>query len=73
MREFKKQNDYSVSVFSSSGFLAKYNYVGNLYGFSEFLNKNFPNWQYMNVYARRTGRYLLRYKRGDFITPFPVL
>lgn len=71
MQEFKKQNDYSVSVFNANGFLAKYQYVGNLYKFSLFLNEKYPSWEYMNVYARRSSRYLTRYYRNQFIEPYP--
>lgn len=73
MQEFKRQNDYSVSVFDAHGFLAKYQYVGNLYKFSQFLENKYPTWSYINVYARRSGRYLIRFYRGNFITPYPVL
>lgn len=73
MQEFKRQNDYSVSVFGAHGFLAKYQYVGNLYKFGLFLDEKYPDWAYMNVYARRSGRYLKRYYRGDFIEAFPKL
>lgn len=73
MQEFEKRNDYSVSVFNAHGFLAKYQYVGNLYKFSLFLNDKYPNWDYINVYARRSGRYLIRFYKGNFIPPYPVL
>ena len=74
MQEFKRQNDYSVSIFGANGFLAKYNYVGNLYKFTLFLNENpkFREWVYINVYARRSGRYLMRFYNGDYVPPFPV-
>lgn len=72
MQEFKRKNDYSVSVFDAHGFLAKYTYVGNLYKFSLFLDGKYPSWVYMNVYSRRSNRYLTRFYKGSFIPPFPV-
>lgn len=72
VQEFKRKNDYSVSVFGTGGFLCKYIYVGNLYKMSLFLNEKFPSWEYMNVYARRSGRYLMRYYRGQYIPAYPM-
>lgn len=66
--EFKNKNDYSVVVFTPQKVL-KYTYVHNLFNFKNFLNSSFGNWQYMNVYARRSGRFLKRFYNVDFVPP----
>ncbi|WP_416448489.1 hypothetical protein ACH3PA_07215 [Leeuwenhoekiella sp. A2] len=67
----KKKNDYSVIVFFENGTKPKkWTYVHKLNGFSLFLRKNHPNWQYMNVYNRRSGGFMRRFQRDSFIPPF---
>lgn len=66
-----KKNDYSVIVYlENESKPKKWTYVHKLNGFSMFLNKEHPTWEYMNVYNRRTREYLKRYKPNDFIPPF---
>lgn len=66
MSEFKNRNDYSVSAFSSNGFLIKIQYCNQCYDAIKWLDSsnNYKNWLYFNVYARRTGRYLCRVYKG---------
>lgn len=73
MTDFKNKNDYSVSVFSDTGFLVKSQFVGNLYAFTKWLDSslNYSNWSYINVYARRSGTYIGRFYKGSFIPPKP--
>lgn len=73
MSEFQNKNDYSVIVYGANGFLCKYTFVGNLYKFSQFLDGSdkFGNWLYFNVYVRRSGTFLRRFKRGEFIPAKP--
>lgn len=73
MLEFKNQNDYSVSVFDGNGFLCKYSFVGNVFKLSVFLSEHerFNSWIVINVYARRTGRFLKQYKKGEYIDQKP--
>lgn len=66
-----KKNDYSVIVFfENEPKPKKWNYVHKLNGFSMFLNKEHAGWAYMNVYERRTGKYLKRFHKGNFVPPF---
>jgi hypothetical protein len=66
-----KKNDYSVIVFfENEPKPKKWNYVHKLNGFSMFLNKEHSQWSYMNVYDRRTGKYIKRFIKGNFIPPF---
>lgn len=67
----KKKNDYSVIVFlDNESKPKKWNYVHNLHGFAMFLNKKHETWTYMNVYNRRSGVFIKRFKRNDFVPPF---
>jgi hypothetical protein len=70
----KKKNDYSVIVFlENEQKPKKWTYVHKLNGFSMFLNKNHPNWIYMNVYDRRGGQFMKQFKKGVFVPPFLTL
>ena len=73
MLEFQNKNDYSVSAFSRSGFLCKYSFVGNVFKLAVFLSNHpdFAQWERLNVYARRSGRFIKQYKKGDYIDQKP--
>ena len=73
MSEFQNKNDYSCIVFNSAGFLCKYTFVGNVYKFSKFLDAHdkFNTWETINVYARRSGNFIIQLKKGGFIPPKP--
>lgn len=75
--EFQNKNDYSVIVFFDDGKPPlKMPYVHNCYACSQWLtrSKNYTNWLYMNVYARRTLRYIKRfYANNNFIEAKPKL
>ena len=65
------KNDYSVIVFlENESKPKKWNYVHKLNGFSMFLNNSHPTWKYMNVYERRTSKFLKQFHKGNFIPPF---
>jgi hypothetical protein len=65
------KNDYSVIVFLENETKPKkWEYVHKLNGFSMFLNTSHPTWKYMNVYERRTGKFLKQFRKGNFIPPF---
>jgi hypothetical protein len=66
-----KKNDYTVIVFFEEGSKPKkWQYVHKLNGFAMFLNNSHSGWQYMNIYERRTGKYLRRFIKGNFIPAF---
>ena len=66
-----KKNDYSVIVFFENEPKPKrWNYVHKLNGFSMFLNDKHSQWLYMNIYERRSGKFLKQLKKGNFIPPF---
>ncbi|WMI66717.1 hypothetical protein RBH94_06020 [Aestuariibaculum sp. YM273] len=67
----KKKNDYSVIVFlENEKKPKKWTYVHKLNGFSLFLSKKHPTWQYMNVYNRREGTFIKQIKKGEFVPAF---
>ncbi|WP_091263164.1 hypothetical protein [Gillisia sp. Hel1_33_143] len=64
----KKKNDYSVIVYFEDGTKPKkWTYVDKLNGFSMFLHKSHSTWKYMNVYNRRSAKYIRRFYRDSFI------
>jgi len=67
----KHKNDYSCVVFfENSNNVKKWTFVHNLTKFALFLSINHARWSYVNVYERRTGKYLRRYIKGNFIPAF---
>ena len=77
MREFKHKNDYSLIVFNSqrtNDVSIKLMYVHNIYKAVQWLNRSrkYYNWHHINVYVRRTGRFIHQISDKDnFITPYP--
>jgi len=64
------KNDYSVTVFFSSGKAKKWKYVHRLDGFANFLNQKHSDWLYMNVYDGWKRKFLKRFYKGNFIPDF---
>lgn len=64
------KNDYTCIVYFPDGKPKKWTYVHKLNGFSLFLDKKHQSWTYFNVYDRRTGAYVRRFYRGNFIPYF---
>jgi hypothetical protein len=65
------KNDYSVIAFYEGDKAKKWTYVHNLKKFANFLDDVHPGWKYLNVYERRTKKFLRQFKQGSEITPFP--
>ena len=66
----KHDKDYSIIAFFERQKPKKWEYVHKLNGIAVFLNKKHPTWLYFNVYDRRTGQYLKRFKKNDFVPAF---
>jgi hypothetical protein len=64
------KNDYSVIAFFENQSPKKWQYVHKLNGLAMFLNQKHSSWTYFNVYNRRTGEYLKRFKKSDFVPAF---
>lgn len=69
--EFKNKNDYSVIVFSDLGYLCKFQYVHDVADCARWLDhsRNYSTWTKINVYVRRSGRFLMQYVKGRDTIP----
>jgi len=67
------KNDYTCIVFFQNGSPKKWQYVHGLTKFVIFLNREHPQWKYVNVYERRTNIYLRRFYPGNSIPYFLAL
>lgn len=67
----QNKNDYSVVIFLQNGRIMKMQYVHNIYSLVQFLNKNFIEYKYINIYLRRTGEYLKRQYPNTFVQQKP--
>jgi len=67
------KNDYSCIVFYKGGKTKKWQFVHGLSKFVTFINEKHPGWEYINVYERRTGKYLKRFYPGNIIPYFLTL
>ena len=67
----RHKNDYSIIVFfEDKQKPKKWKHAHKLNGFSTFLDKKHPAWEYMNVYNRRTGEFIKRFYRYSLIPDF---
>jgi|WetSurMetagenome_2_1015567.scaffolds.fasta_scaffold00174_13 hypothetical protein len=63
-------NDYSVIAFFPMEKPKSWEFVHKLNGFADFLNREHPDWKYMNVYDRRSTKFLKRLYKGNSIPEF---
>jgi hypothetical protein len=64
------KNDYTVVAIFPGKVGKKWIYAHKLNEFAKFLDEKHPAWLYMNVYERRTRKYLKRFYKGNLIPPF---
>ena len=64
------KNDYTLIVFFPNKVVKKWTYVHKLNDFQNFLNKKFPDWEYLNIYERRTREFIQRVKKGELMPAF---
>lgn len=64
------KNDYSIVVFFENTSPKKWQFAHQLDSFAKFLDNKHSNWLYMNVYDRRTSKYLKRFYNGNIIPSF---
>lgn len=64
------KNDYTCIAFYENENPKKWQFVHGLSKFVSFLNQKHPNWTYLNVYERRTGKYLKRYYPESIVPYF---
>jgi hypothetical protein len=69
---FKKDNDYSIEAFDNNGrrfFVLPFSH--NIYKSSLWIKQKIGNYHHINVYNRRTRAFIIQFKEGDFIPPYP--
>ena len=64
------KNDYTIIVFLPNNEVKKWAFVHHINKFEKFLSSNFSNWEYMNIYNRRTREFIKRIKKGETIPNF---
>ena len=71
------KNDYTCIFFYKDGKPKKWEFVHSLSKFVVFVNDKHPGWDYMNVYDRRTSKYLKRFYPNNiipyFLSLFPIV
>ena len=67
------KNDYTCIVFYKDSSPKKWSFVHGISKFVAFLNEKHPGWDYINVYERRTGKFLKRFYQGNAIPYFLTL
>ncbi len=65
------QKQYSCIVFFENDTPKKWRNVTNFYSFSQFLDRTYNDWLYINVYDRKTKQYVRRFYKGSYI-PFKL-
>lgn len=79
MQEFKHKNDYTcIVVIKHNGTYdpalsrkMKLTYVHNIVRLAYWLRDKGIDWHHINVYARRSRRFICQVRRDHFIQPYP--
>ena len=64
------KNDYTCIVFYKDGKPKKWSFIHGLTKFVEFVNEKHSGWLYINVYERRSGKFLKRFYPDNVIPYF---
>jgi hypothetical protein len=64
------KNDYTCIAYFNEQSPKKWQFVHKLKSFADFLSSKHATWLYFNVYERRTGKYIKRFYKGNFIPYF---
>ena len=67
--EFKKKNDYTITAYLGSRKVNSMKYVHKITTYVAYLEKQGIEWSVINVYARRSERFLKRFYKGNDIIP----
>lgn len=70
-QEFKNKNDYSCIFFFSFREPVKYQYVHGCYGLSQYVKNKIGDYDYVNIYVRRSGRLIGQFKKTDYLPNKP--
>lgn len=69
--EFKNKADYSVTARLVNGTFFKLSHVNNCFYAAQWIAQNVDEWYYINIYARRSNRFICRVYPNQFINPKP--
>lgn len=72
MEEFKNKNDYTCVAFMGSEKVNTMIYVHGIYGYVQWLEKNNITWSVINIYSRRSSRFIKRQYKGDYVENRPI-
>ncbi len=72
IKEFKKKNDYSIEAYMGSKKTNHMAFVHKITTYVAYLEKNNIEWSVINVYARRTKRFIRRFYKDRDIIPVRV-
>ncbi|MEQ9221067.1 MAG: hypothetical protein RLO17_23635 [Cyclobacteriaceae bacterium] len=69
---YKNRNDFTCVAYQGSRKTAYMKYVNKLTDFVSWMEKEKKEWSVINVYARRSGDFIVRYYRDDIIPKRPL-
>lgn len=69
--EFKNKNDYTCSAYMGSNKVNTMIYVHSVYAYTKYLEKNNIEWSVINIYSRRSKRFISRQYKSDFVIDRP--
>lgn len=72
-QEFKNKNDYSIEVYLGSKRVLALTFVHSIYKITLWLDKKNIEWSVINIYARRSRRFITRQYKKDYIVDKPKL
>lgn len=64
---FKNQSDFSCEAYQGSRKVNHMKFVGNIKSYIAFLERQQITWSVINIYARRTGDFIVRHYKGNQI------
>jgi hypothetical protein len=71
MDDLKNKNDYSVQVYHNRNKRLFTEFVHSIYAYTQWLQKQGIDWDYILIYVRRSRNVLCYFKKGDYIISKP--
>ncbi len=70
-QEFKNDCDYTCTAYMGSDKVNTMIYVHSVYAYTKYLEKNNIGWSVINIYSRRSRRFISRQYKSDFVIDKP--
>lgn len=64
-RELFNDNDYSVTFFMMNERALSWKFIHSMHQITKHVNDKYGRWHHVNIYARRTGRFLIQVRYGQ--------